>query len=177
MRVQNFITIVLLASFCMTCSQKTKTESGKVEVTEVTIYDYQVDDEVDPPPPNFTSNFKNLNDWLINICNDKKPNKLIANYEFGLFESSDDYTIYLVGVNRDRKGDTSFTHVDFKPSNMYFQLPKKEYKNLNRDELLNELISQLKEFTETEQFKSSFFIKADKITFKSNGQTIWSKPQ
>jgi hypothetical protein len=176
MRAQIFIIILLIASLCSACSHKTKTESGKVEVKEVTLYDYQVDDEVEPPPPDLISNFKNLHDWLVNICNDKKPNKLIANYEFGLFESPDDYTIFLVGINRDRKGDTSFTHIDFKPSNMYFQLPQGEYKNLTRDELLNRLISQLKEFTETEQFKSSFFVKADKITFTSNGQTIWSKP-
>ena len=175
MIVQTFIIISLVASLSTSCTQKKKTESGKVEVKEVTLYDYQVDDDVEPPPPNLTSNFKNLQEWLVNICDDKKPNKSIADYEFGLFESPDDYTIFLVGINRYKKGDTSYTRIEFEPTNMYFPLPKGEYKNLNRDKLLNRLISQLKEFTETKKFKDSFFTDADKITFTTNGQTIWSK--
>jgi hypothetical protein len=177
MRVQNFIILLVFSSLLMACSQKTKTESGKVEVKEVILYDYHVDDEVPPPPPDLTSNFKTLQEWLASICDGKKPNKSIANYEFGLFESPDDYTIFLVGINRYNKGDTSYTRIEFEPSSMYFQLPKGEYKNLSRDELLNRLISQLKDFTGTKKFKTSFFTEADKITFATNGQTIWSKPQ
>jgi len=150
MIVQTFIIILLAASFCLVYSYKTKAESGKAEVKEVTLYDYQVDDEIEPPPPDLTSNFKNLHDWLVNIGNDKAPNKLIAHYEFGFFESPDDYTIFLFGTNRDRRRDTSFTHIHFKPSNMYFELPEGEYKNLRRGELLNRLIPQMKEFTKTE---------------------------
>jgi hypothetical protein len=179
MRLQDIIFISLFASLIIACSQKTKNESGKVEVKEVTLYDtsYDIVDDVDPPPPDLTSNFKTLQDWLLSICDDKKPKKSIANYEFGLFESRDDYTIFLIGINRYTKGDTSYTRIEFEPSNMYFQLPKGEYKNLNRGELLNQLITQLKDFTDTKKFKTSFFIEADKITLATNGQTIWSKPQ
>jgi hypothetical protein len=177
MRVQNSIFITLVASLIIACSQRTKTESGKVEVKEVTVQHYHVDDHVELPPPDLTSNFKTLEEWLLSICDDKKPNKSIANYKFGLFESPDDYTIFLVGINRYNKADTSYTRIEFEPSNMYFQLPNGEYKNLNREELLNRLIAQLKDFADTKKFKSSFLTEADKITFATNGQTIWSKPQ
>ena len=177
MRLQNFIFISLFASLIMACSQKKKTESGKVEIKEEKITLYDIVDDVGPPPPDLTSNFKSLQDWLVSISEDKKPKKSIANFEFGLFESQDDYTIFLVGLNTYNEGDTSYTRIEFEPSNMYFQLPKGEYRDLNRDKLLNRLISQLKDFTDTEKFKTSFFTEADKITFASNGQTIWSKPQ
>lgn len=119
----------------------------------------------------------NLNDWLINICKERPSNKLVSNYEFGLFESSGEYTIYLVGINKYRNGDTSFKHIDFKPLNMYYTISQNEYTNINSDELQNKVFLQLKEFTRTEQFKTSFFVKAEKIAFRSNGQTIWSKSQ
>lgn len=123
MKVKIFILISLFASLIMACSQKTKTESGKTEVKEVNFYD--IEDDVPPPPPVFTSNFKTLQDWLFSICDGKKPNKSITNYEFGLFESPDDYTIFLVGINRHNKGDTSYTRIEFEPSHYVFSTSKK----------------------------------------------------
>lgn len=83
--------------------------------------------------------------------------------------------IYLVGLNKYDKGDTSHTRIKFEPSNMYFQLPNSEYKDLSRDQMLNKLTVQLKAFTKTEKFKSSFLAKANAIILESSGQTIWSK--
>lgn len=173
MKVQTFIIILLFASLIMSCNEKTKTESGKVEIKEVTLYD--IVDDVEPPPHDLTSSFKTLQDWLFSICDDKKPKKSIANYNFGLFESPDDNIIYLVGVNKYDKGDTSRTRIVFKPSNMYFQLPNKEYKKLSRDQLLNKLAVQLKTFTNTEKFKTSFLSKSNAIILETNGLIIWSK--
>jgi hypothetical protein len=173
MRIQIFIVISLFGSLITACSEKTKTESEKVEVKEVTLYD--IEDAVQPPPPGLTSNFKTLQEWLFSICNDEKPKKSIAVFNFGLFESSEANIIYLVGVNKYDKGDTSRTCIEFEPQNMYFQLPKGEYKNLRRDQLLNKLTEQLKTFANTEKFKTSFLSKADAIIFESNGRTIWSK--
>jgi hypothetical protein len=177
MTVRNFIVIALFACLGMECSQRTKSESDNVEVKEVMVTSVEVADDVSPPPPGLTSHFKNMEDWLSNICDDKKPKKSIATYEFGLFESPDNYAIFLVGINTYNKADTSYTRIEFEPSNMYFQLPRGEYKNLNRDEMVNLLIFQLKDFTNTKKFKTSFFTGADKITFATNGQTIWSKAQ
>ena len=157
----------------MACNGKTKTESGKVEVKEVTMY--AIEDEVPPPPLDLTSNIKTLQEWLFNICNDEKPIKSFANFKFGLFESSEDNIIYFVGVNKYVNGDTSHTRIEIESQNMYFRLPQSEYKKLSRDQLLNRLTVQLKAFTNTEQFKTSLLSKANAIVFESNGQTIWSK--
>jgi hypothetical protein len=40
---------------------------------------------VEPPPPDLTSNFETLQDWLYNICDTEQPEKSIATYHFGVF--------------------------------------------------------------------------------------------
>lgn len=87
-----------------------------------------------------------------------------------------DYTLVLVGENTyDEEKNRSITRIEFEPTNMYFELPKTYYKNLKREQLLKKLTSQLKDFTSTEEFKNSFFTKANIVVFETNGQTIWSK--
>ena len=157
----------------MSCSENTKTESGKVEYKEVTLVD--IVDDVPPPPDDLSSKFKNVQEWLFTICDGNKPEKSIGTYEFGIFESSENNTMFLVGLNKYYKGDTSFTRIEFESSKMYFQLPEIEYKNLNRDELVKRLTTELKDFTDTEKFKTSFLTNADSIVLVTNGQTIWSK--
>ena len=130
-------------------------------------------EEVDPP--HITSHFKTPQDWLFHICDSRKPKKSIATYRIGLFESPDDYVIFLVGLNTHTKGKNSYiTRIGFKPSNMYFQLPKSEYENLSREQLIDQLASQLKDFITTEKFKTSFLAKAESINTDFGGQ-IWSK--
>jgi len=55
---------------------------------------------------------------------------------------------------------------------MYFKLPEIEYKNLNREQLVGKPTAQLKDFTKTEKFKTSFLAKAKSITTDFKGE-IW----
>ena len=174
MRVQNYVAILLFTSVFMACGQKTKNELANVEVKEER--SFEIVDEVSPPG-SLTSNFKTIQHWLIHTCKDQHPENAISMYEFGLFESKDEYTVYLVGINKYDRGDTTYTRIEFEPSNMYFRLPESYYHNLTRDGLLGMLISDLKYFIRTQEFKTSFFANADSIVFASNGQTIWSKPK
>lgn len=143
-------------------------QSKSIKIEHIHIEEYA--DEVPPPPPHLNSNFKSLQDWLFSVCDSKKPEVLISNYTLGFFESLDDHVLFLVGLNR--HGDTN--RIDFQPSDMYFQLPKSEYKNLTREELMNKLASELKDFTGTKKFKSSFLAQANSITLE-DGMEIWSK--
>lgn len=78
---------------------------------------------VSPPPPDLTSKCKTLQEWLVKICENEKPTGSISWYKFGLFESSNSYTVFLIGLNRYTKEDCSTVRIDFKPSDMFFQLP------------------------------------------------------
>lgn len=168
---RNFIFILLAIFPFMAFGQQ-----NKKDVQKVTVQDEVIEDGIEPPPPHLTLQFKTLQDWLLNICGNDKPQKPIAKYKFGLFESPDDYTLYLVGVNSYEEGNyRSLTRIEFEPANMYFKLPENYFKNLNRDQLLDKLIGQLKDFTNTKNFKTSFFTKADVIVFETNGEIIWPK--
>lgn len=144
---------------------------GKIEVKEVTLY--EVEEEVSPPHPDVHSNFKNIEEWLVSICDGEKPDKPISLFKIGLFESSEVNTIYLVGVNKYEKGNSSHTSLEFEPSKMYCNLQEDAYKGLSRENLLTRLTDELKGFTQTEKFRNSFLAAADAIVFESNGRVIW----
>lgn len=158
----------------MANGQKNKNESEKVILQHGSVE--VVLEIVEPPPPNLISKFATLQDWLLNICEKETPQKLISKYTLGLFESPNDYTLDLVGVNTyDEYKNRSVTRIEFEPNNMYFKLPEAYYKNLSREQLLDKLTLELKDFANTERFKTSFFAKANVFVFETNGQTIWSK--
>ena len=172
MKTLNFIFILLIGQFFMDCNHKTHSDPPEVK-TEYGIEREEVE-EVSPPPPGLTTKFKTLEEWLLNICDKEKPEKSITTYNFGLFESSDDYTIFLVGINKYAQGQDSVTRIDFEPSSMYYPLPKSEYKNLTREQVQDQLTSLLKNFIKTDTFKNSFLAKAYSITVDFYG-TIWSR--
>jgi hypothetical protein len=133
-------------------------------------------DDVGPPPPDFTSSFETLQEWLFSICDEEQPQKSIETYKFGLFEGEEDYTVSLVGTNKYQEDRNRLViNIDFEPEDTYFNLPDKEYKSLKREQVLERLTTQLKEFTKTDKFLHSFLAKANAITTEWNGETVWSK--
>ena len=159
----------------MALNQNENKYSGKVNVTKITI-----SSEQKSFPTHRKSNFKTLEDWLFDICKNDKPEKQIEEYKFNYYwDESGNYTLFLQGVNsyEERGNDyiTTNERIEFTPSNMYFKLPKGEYKNLDKKETEEKITSQLKDFLNTEVFKASFFVNANTITTTYNGETIWSK--
>jgi hypothetical protein len=172
-RVLDFIFILLIINLLMTCNRKTDVEKEEVEVIHVVVQSEE--DCPEPPPPGFTSQFKTVQEWLFNICDTDKPGKSITTYNFGLFEVEEDYIVFIVGLNTYNTGQySSATRIDFAPSSMYFSLPKSEYKNLNREHVLERLTTQLKDFTKTDTFRHSFFALATSLTTDFKGE-IWTK--
>lgn len=171
MKILNLIFILLIGQFFMDCNHKKDAVSLEVK-TEYGV-EYEQVEEISPPPPGLTTKFKTPQEWLINICDTEKPEKPITAYNFSLFESPDDYTICLVGINKYDQGQDSVTRIDFEPSSMYYPLPG-EYKNLTRDQVQDQVTSLLKDFTKTDKFKNSFFAKSNSIIVDFYG-TIWSK--
>jgi hypothetical protein len=172
MKLLKLVFGLLIGQFFMECNRNDRFDK-RIEVQLSNIHDEA--DEVLPPPPGLTSNFKTLQEWLLNACDMEKPKMQIAIYSFGLFESSNNYTIFMVGLNKYQKGRDSVIRIDYEPSNMYFQLPKNEFYDLNREQVLEKLKRELKDFTNTEKFKNSFFAQADLIKADFERDKIWSK--
>jgi hypothetical protein len=150
-------------------------EQDNSEVRSVDLGTVEIDD-VGPPPPDFTNSYETLQEWLFSICDKEQPQKAIETYSIGLFEGEEEYTISLVGTNKYQEDKHRLViNIDFEPEDTYFNLPDKEYKTLKREQVMERLTAQLKEFTKTDKFQLSFFAKAGVITTEWNGATIWSK--
>lgn len=167
--------LILFIAISFMANAQHHNDSGNIKVT--TIEMSVTEDDVQPPPPEgLPLTFNTLEDWLFDIIDNNKPQKPISKYKFGLFESSNEYDLFLAGFNTyDADKSHSYVRIEFEPGNMYFKLPKTYSENLTRDQLLAKITSQLKGFVKTEKFKTSFLSKSNIIVFESNGQTIWSK--
>jgi hypothetical protein len=65
----------------------------------------------------------NLRNWIDGITKAENPDKTIVAYYFGLFETHDGYTIYLVGSKEyDSEDDDWACNNDFSPSEKYLPL-------------------------------------------------------
>lgn len=133
-----------------------------------------VEESIDPPPPHKIKKFKNLQNWLSDICKNDQPANLIAMYKFGVFQSEKNYTVFLIGqsiLDDPKKG--CINRIEFEPRNMYYNLPVTFFKGLSYEEFLVKLTKELKSFTATNEFLSSWFTKAKIIILETNGQIIW----
>jgi len=159
----------------MNCDRNTDAQRSDFIVEHVTVTE-EVDDVPDPPP-GFKSDFKTLEEWLVKVCTTEAPQKPIATFRFGLSELPDDYMLFVVGLNEYFIAKNhSATRIDFAPANMYFTLPKNEYKDLKREQVIERVTTQLKDFIKTDQFRHSFFAKSETIITDFSGK-IWSKYQ
>jgi hypothetical protein len=166
---------ILFIGISLMANAQQHTDSGNIKVTKIEMS--VTEDDVQPPPPKgLLLTFNTLEDWLSDIIDGNKPQKPISKYKLGLFEASNEYDLFLAGVNTyDANKPQSYVRTEFEPGNMYFRLPKNYFENLTRDQLLAKITSQLKDFVKTEKFRTSFLSKSNIIVFESNGQTIWSR--
>lgn len=149
----------------------------KPEELIVTTYTNTVgEDDVDTPPHHLNTKFKSVQEWLSHICKTDHPYKPISQFKTGLFESKRDYILFLTGVTTYQQNEFhAVTKIEFEPQSMYFRLPKKYYKYLSREQLLNKITDDLVDFTTTQTFSDSFFTKGEIFLFESNGKVIWKK--
>lgn len=134
-----------------------------------------IEDELEPPLTEIESNFSTIEEWLAYTCTHDKPEKPIAKYNFGLFESLDEYVVTLTGINTYEKNNSSRICIEFQPEYTFFRLPKPYYKSLSREQLLKKLTNDLENFLRTKYFHLSFFIQASIIVLEPTGQILWRK--
>jgi len=178
MRPLCLVFALTISHFFMACSHHNDDIKDDMDKDEIKLEHVEFtvgEDAPEPPPPGLTSRFKNVEEWLLHIADTERPQKPITAFHFGLFEGEDDYILFLTGMNTyELSKNYSENRIDFEPEEMYFPLPKGEYKDLNRTEVLNRLTAQLKKFTTTEKFKHSFLKEANSIRTDWEGE-IWSK--
>jgi hypothetical protein len=175
MKSRNLIFSLFIILPFMAEAQQPKKNTENIRVQRMQFTETEDDPET-PPPPYLPSRFKTPQEWLINLYQTEKPKKTISRYNIDLYESEGSYMLGLTGVNTYVEGNNhTATRTEFSPKESYFALPQSYFKNLSREQVLSKITSELKSFSRTTAFKTSYFSQADKIVFQSNGETIWSK--
>lgn len=130
-------------------------------------------DDIEPPFLGFKSQFKTINEWLVYLSEHEKPNKKINNYNIGIFEGQDEYTLYLTGVNTYQISNThEQIRIEYTPKETYFNLPIEVHKGLTRRQVFGYLSNQIQEFVKSDQFKNSFFNDAKFIKTEWDGKNL-----
>jgi hypothetical protein len=169
-KIFNAIVILLIASVYIACNSK----ASQMETTTKHIV---INEEADDPSVHSTSqqsNYKTVKDWLYALCDKEKPKKAIQMYNFGLFEVDGSYTIAVFGRNQYSNGTESGPAIEHQSPNMFFPLPQSEYNDLSRKQVIDKVTAEIKDFTDTDKFKNSFFAKAASITTTFE-EEIWTK--
>ena len=166
-----FIFFLSIGYALISCSNKKDIQEDNITVEH---FEYVIE-EPEPPYEQVSSQFKAVQEWLHHICKTEKPGKPNLDYSFSLFESPNEYTLCLTGVKTyDEIKYRSVTRIEWEPDNMYFILPQSEYKSLTPEQVREQLFTQLKAFTTTNDFKHSFFHQAQSIKAEWKGE-LWTR--
>lgn len=151
--------------------EKGKMYSGQSEIKTTVITDVP-----EPPPSEFISPFKTIEEWLSHICDTNHPEGNISECHITLIESSWNNVLDLEGWNETIVNENTIAHrIVFKPiSHKYFPLPKDKFANLSQQEVKEQVMNELIAFTKSAKFKNSFLSKIPSIQTNIGGQ-IWAR--
>lgn len=139
-------------------------DGKEVEIVEVSFTEEE-EDPFDPPPPSpgWGSRFDNIQEWLSYLCNTFKPTERIVAYYFTIDQFPDGYTVLFTCNWKFDPADKEWIYYVDNELQDSHGLPAAEYKDLNREEVLKKFVTELIVFSETEQFKQSFFANAKAV--------------
>lgn len=133
------------------------------------------EDDLGPTGLYMESTFKTIDDWLLDMCKNDRPQKEITKFIFGVFEYLDGYTLCLTGINAYEEGNHTKTKIEFLPIHSYFRIPAAYHEHLEREETIKKIETDLDKFAQSKCFQSSYFTHAKIVQFETTGEIIWSK--
>jgi hypothetical protein len=161
-----FITLFIV-QFFVSCDHFEK-HVKKVEVVVEDSELVQIDGErvFEPPPPgNTLPKPVTLQEWFSGICDTVKPASPTTTYQFVLLQTDSIYLITLF----DR---TPLENTKKLSMANYATLSKTEYKNMDIQQALGKIKSQLKEFSKSDTFRNSSLAKIGGITIRFSDQEV-----
>ena len=170
MNTLNGAATLIMGLLFIACSQNKDTQQTEVVLEHIS--ETEVADLVPPPPPGSTTNFNTLHEWLNHLSAAEQPGDSIVVYHFGLFEAPGTYILYMVGSKEYREDQTELRRIHFEPSAMYYPLSESKYKGQRREQVIAHITAQLKAYSRTSAFRTSFFARARAITSDFSGR-IW----
>lgn len=88
-----------------------------------------------------------IKNWLQNIVQTEKPSASIIAFNFGLFETEEGYSLYLICSSEFDEDDADWaTTEDFTPIDKYLPLLQEEFSDLKWNDALAKVETELQEF-------------------------------
>lgn len=126
-----------------------------------------------PPASRLVTPFKSIQEWLLFLCENNQRSEPVSEYMIA-FSEPPNVLAYLVGHNHGMEQGVPTTRIVFQPKQyMWFELPKKEYGSLPKQQLIDRVHTELIAFFKTEQFKKSFLARGYHISTNYQ-EDIWS---
>lgn len=106
-----------------------------------------------------------FNDWITRLTRNEKPMADILAFNFGLFETENGYTIYVIGSKTFDEEDPDWAkEVDFEPKDKYLEISPDETKGLEWNEILEKAKVTIEQFVLSDKFDNSLMKDAKAIT-------------
>lgn len=108
-----------------------------------------------------------FNHWMTRMNEREHPSPDIVAFNFGLFETIEGFTIYLIGAKKyDPENDDWATEPDFEPDpeNEYLEINPGETEHLQPDDVLQKATDVVKRYLASSVFDRSFLKHAQVIT-------------
>lgn len=108
---------------------------------------------------------KTFIEWLENNNEIENVDSSIIGFNFGLFETTNGFEMYLIGSKTFDKDDEDWaTNVDFEPKQKYFQFGKEFSADKDWQDILKISEKLIRNYVDSEKFKTSIFANAIGIT-------------
>lgn len=106
-----------------------------------------------------------FSEWIDNINQEEIVDSSIIGFNFGLFETTDGYKMYLIGSKTFDKDDEDWaTNVDFEPKQKYFKLGEEFSRDKDWQDVLKFSEKLVTNYVNSKYFQKSIFVKAYGIT-------------
>ncbi len=103
--------------------------------------------------------------WMTRMNEKEHPSKDIVAFNFGLFETIEGFTIYLIGAkNFDEANEDWAVEPDFEPGNEYLEINPDETDGLQWNDVLQKAVDIITRYVDSEEFQRSILKDAQAIT-------------
>ncbi len=131
------------------------------------------DDPGPPPASVLDSKPVTLKQWFFKLCDEHDVGGTNLSYKFDFWETSGVYQIGLIKLSKFGKDvRQNYEAENIKPNGKFYAILKSDYKDLKWKQILDKIKSQLKEYSQTEKFKQSYFAKAKSISIKFDDNDV-----
>jgi hypothetical protein len=106
-----------------------------------------------------------FDNWITRLAKMETPTNDILAFNFGLFETENGYTIYVIGAKTFDEEDSDWaTEADFEPKDRYLEINPSETEGLEWTQVLEKVKLTVEDFVSSDKFENSFLRHAKFIT-------------